>query len=230
MSTPPPPQGPDDGTSPGPANPYGAPPPQPYGQAPYGQPVYGGGPYAQEPKTDAVSITAFVLSLTFCLSVVGLILGFVGLSRTKGGKRKGRWAAIAAIPIGLVLTGISAVLVAVVGIFAASVVTIDEAKAGLCVDVDDSDNEVILTEAECSEAHDAEIVYAGEAGQDAATLETGAATSICLERLPAAYQQLQGEEYDLLVVLEDPNDVAAGDIMVCYVERQDGGDLDSKLG
>ena len=88
------------------SNPYGAPQGGGFGQGGdggYGNPYGQSNPYGNEPpkKTDPVSIIGFVLSLTCCLSIVGAIMGFVGLGRTKGGKRKGRWAAIAASVIGI---------------------------------------------------------------------------------------------------------------------------------
>lgn len=242
---PPPPSG-DDPTGSGqptPPNPYGAPQQPaygsaqpPYGQPPYGQPPAGGGyvpnPYGETPKkNDGVSITAFVLSLTFCLSLVGVILGFVGLSRTKGGQRKGRWAAVTAIVVGLVFTAIAAVLGIVIGIFAASVVTIDEAKAGICIDVDSDDDGVILTESECGEGHDAQIVYTGDAGDDAEALETGGVDAVCAARAePAITELVSSGDYEFQAVLDDPQDVSSDDKVVCYVERTDGEKISEKLG
>lgn len=241
MSSTPPPPGPgapgapDEPQQP---DPYGVDPPSlgqpnPYGPpTPYGQPP---GPYQYGDAartTDVVSITAFVLSLTFCLSLVGVVLGLVGLSRTKNEQRKGRWAAISAIVVGIVLTAIAGFLIAVVGIFAASVVTVGEAEAGICIDVDDADSDgVLLTERDCSEPHDAEIVYAGDAGPDAGVLETAGATQVCAMRIePAIAALLQSGEFQLSALLQDPDDVAADDTLVCYVEPADGSKLSDELG
>ena len=238
MSNPAPPPGPDEPTGPSrppPGNPYGAPQPPGNGAPPppgYDPPPYGYGAPVEGARTDGISITAFVLSLTFCLSIVGVILGFVGLARTKAGKRKGRWAAVAAIAIGLLFTIIGIVLVAVVGIFAASLVTLDEAEAGICVNVDTDDEDgILLTEKECSEAHDAQIVHAGDAGSDAEAIETGGLDAVCNARVEAPIQELVASgDYEFQAVLDDPADVSSGDTLVCYVERTDGEKISEKLG
>ena len=235
-----------------PSNPYGPPPPvppqNPYGagggaQPPYGagggaQPPYGAQPYPGAPfggpppaQTDVVSIVAFVLSLTCCLSVVGLVMGFVGLSRTKGGRRKGRWAAIAAIPIGAILTLVTVGVVVVIGVFAGSVVSVDDARAGVCIDVDDSDTTgVIMTESDCDESHDAEIVYAGQAGGDAGQLESDGATLVCLDRVPDLVSAaVQDGTYLLSALLLDPTDVSPDDTLICYVEPAGGQELTAPI-
>lgn len=143
------------------SNPYGN---DPYGnsagQNPYGSPSpYGGG--AEATKTDGVSIASFVLSLLCCTGLIGLILGFVGLSRTKGGKRKGRWAAIAGIIIGLLATlGLIGGGAFVIW-FAETSVTIDEAEVGQCLNIREDGDTVYLTDKDCSEDHDGEIVHTG---------------------------------------------------------------------
>lgn len=160
-------------------NPYGQPQqpaqPQPYGGAGgYGPPPGGGTPGgfgSQPPKTDGVSVASFVLSLLCCTGLIGLILGFVGLSRTKGGQRKGRGFAIAGVVLGIgsVLAGIGAAVFLV--FFAQSVVTPDNAEAGQCVNVTTEDDSVFLRKKDCADEHDGEIVHVGEAREieDAAT-------------------------------------------------------------
>jgi hypothetical protein len=89
-----------------PVDPYAtAPLPPPYAQQPpappYGQEYYGAPPPpAAPPQTDAVSIAALVTSAVGAL-VASVPLGVVGLVRTKGRRRAGRWAAVTA----LVLSG-----------------------------------------------------------------------------------------------------------------------------
>ena len=80
-------------------DPYGQQPQNPYGAPGAGAPQFGGPGDGQPPKTDAVSIVALVLS--FCCSPVSLVLGIVGIVRTKGGQRKGRWAAIVALVLSI---------------------------------------------------------------------------------------------------------------------------------
>ncbi len=238
------PNEPPAGTTP---PPYGESTPPPYGATPYGQagnqfgeqgvPPYGGAPYGapvpggEAPKgTDAVSIVGFVLSLTCCLSFVGVILGFVGLSRTKGGKRKARWAAISAVAVGIPLTIATIVAGVFLGIYVSSIVSVDEATAGMCVDINDDDDGVVLFEKECNESHDGEIIYAGDAGDDAAALESSDATSICVARIDeAAAAIVVSGDYDLNALLEDPNDVGSNDRFVCYIEPSDGEKVSEKV-
>lgn len=211
---------------------YGAPPfgagAPPAGGMPYGTPVPGG----EAPKgTDAVSIVGFVLSLTCCLSFVGVILGFVGLSRTKGGKRKARWAAISAVAVGIPLTIATIVAGVFLGIYVSSIVSVDEAAAGICVDInDDDENGVVLIEKDCDESHDGEIIYAGDAGDDAATLESDEAVSVCVARIDqAAAATVTSGDYEVNALLEDPDDVGAGDRFVCYVEPVDGDKISEPI-
>lgn len=227
--------------------PYGeqpaAPAPPPYGATPYGQPAdqgappYGGPPFGapvpggEMPKgTDPVSIVGFVLSLTCCLSFVGVILGFVGLSRTKGGKRKARWAAVSAVAIGIPLTIATIVGGVFLGIYVSSIVSVDEARSGMCVDINDDDEGVVLFEKECNEAHDGEIIFAGDAGDDADTLESSDATSVCVARIDQESSSIVlSGDYELNALLEDPDDVDEGDRFVCYIEPSDGDKVSEKI-
>jgi len=61
----------------------------------------------------AAAIAGFVLSLLGCLGVtalLGLVLGIVGIVRTRGGQRRGMGLAVAALPISVV-TGLISVFV-----------------------------------------------------------------------------------------------------------------------
>lgn len=172
------------GNNPGGQNPYGGsesgdssyPPPPPgggysgggysggAGGAGYSGGGYPAGGFQPAPSTDGVSIAALVTSFLCCFAPIGVILGFVGLSRTKDGQRKGRGLAIAAIPIGIVMTLIIGVGVTFLVIFAKSVVTPDNAKAGQCINVSlEDDDTVFLRKKDCSDEHDGEIVYVGRA-------------------------------------------------------------------
>lgn len=222
-------------------NPYGSPDQGAggYGQgggqgggygAPYGQPAnpYGDGPV----KTDAVSIVGFILSLTCCLSIVGAILGFVGLGRTKGGKRKGRWAAISAAIIGVLGTIILGVGGAFIFIFANSVISVEDAQVGDCANVssDDSDS-VLLTDKDCADDHDAEISWVGSVSDvenlDVAPTnpddftDAGASFLICTALMDEADVTALGDDVDYQYVTEDSSP-ASSDAALCYAERSDG--------
>lgn len=63
------------------------------------------------PRWSALAITAFVLSLIGFFgftAILGIILGIAGIVVTRGGQRRGRGLAIAAIPISLVTGGLGA--------------------------------------------------------------------------------------------------------------------------
>lgn len=234
------------GGTPPPPPPYGQPPyPQgdqgqpPYpqggqGQPPYGQDPYGQGAYAAPAptRTDAVSITGFVLALTCFLSPIGLILGLVGLSRTKKGQRKGRWAAIAAIPLGLVFTIVGGLIVAGVVFVAQQVITPGNAEVGQCIDVSRDGSDYNLLKQDCTETHDAEIIYVGVASDYEDGLGgTVNPAEVCTSLMaPEDLTSLQGYEGDLVInlIIRDPEDIEPDDEFLCFVEPSLGS-LDEPL-
>ncbi len=200
-------------------DPYGQQPPNPYGGAP-------GGGFNEPTKTDGVSIASLVLSLV-CCAPVGLILGFVGLKRTKGGQRKGRGLAGTGIVLGLLglLVWIGLGIAAVAGVaWFDSLVTLDEAEAGQCIDVDDDDsNTVLLYEAECGEEHDGEIVAVVEVSDDNLAQIENEMVGFCATAVsPEDQAKLDAVEgLEINAVTEDPNDVEVGDTLICYVTASD---------
>lgn len=237
---------------------YQPPPPthQAYGQQDYGQQYgqqYGqsgdNNPYGAwqggndaGKQTDTLSIVAFVLSLTCCLSFVGVILGFIGLGRTKNGQRKGRWAAITAIVVGIILT-----LVAIGGGIAIwqvvkNQIGLDDAEVGMCMNVDEVDDDsVSLTKKECGEDHDAEIVYVGEfeevensgfmpTNPDDVT-DAGVAYGVCTRLLgddAAKYEEALDGNVGYGIVNEDSSP-EGDEKFLCYVEHSEGDKIDEKL-
>lgn len=212
-----------------------APPPPPYGSYPgqggggsYPPSPYGSSsPYGEGPKkTDAVSITGFVLSLTCCLSIPGLILGIIGLGRTKDSQRKGRWAAIAAIPVGVVGTIILGLSIFGIVYVVQNSVTIDNAKVGQCINVTDQDNnEYSLSKKDCDSSHDAQIVVVAEVRDSAVDFGASTEADICVPLLdPADADSIDasGERVQYRVLTEDPDNPAPGDNFVCYVEKPVG--------
>ncbi len=219
------------------SNPYGN---DPYGQQP--QNPYGGGAGGasfnapgsggfEQPKTDGVSIASLVLSL-ICCAPVGLILGFVGISRTKGGRRKGRGLAITGIVLGLLglLAWVGIAIAAAAGVaWFDSILEADEAEVGQCIDVDDDDNDaVLLYEAECSDAHDGEVVAVAKVNDENREEISSAMADFCATLIsPEDLVTLAGVEgLEYSAVIEDPDDVSNGDTLVCYVT---GDDLDEPI-
>ena len=221
------PYGPPGG--PGDQNPYGQQPPQ-YGTPQYGAPQYGapGGQSfgsGEQTKTDGMSIAALVSSV-LCCAPVGLILGFIGLGRTKNGQRKGRWAAVVGIVLGFL--GLGAWVIGGIGIAGGiswlnSVVTPENAEVGQCVDIDEEDNEVTMTEKKCTEKHDGEIIAkttVDDENRDQIAEGPGlfCATLIDEEDL-AKLNERTDLEYNS--VIEDPDDIKNADHLLCYVESNE---------
>jgi hypothetical protein len=219
----------------------------PYGNDPYGQQQppnpygggggqYGGGQFnapgtgGQPAKTDGVSIASLVTSLV-CCAPVGVVLGFVGLKRTKGGQRKGRGLAVTGLILGLVglLAWVGMGIAAIAGVaWFQSIVEVDEAEVGLCVDLDDDDsNAVLMYEKECTEDHDGEIVGVVEVNSDNLEQIEAEMTAYCVTTVLTEAEITKITEAgldvftDLKALTEDPNDVEEGDHLVCYVESKD---------
>ena len=76
--------------------------PGPSGPPPYGPPPDGPAPGQRRPSLDGVSIAGLVCALTWCAAPVGIGLGIAGIVRTKRGKRRGRWAAVTGLVVGII--------------------------------------------------------------------------------------------------------------------------------
>jgi hypothetical protein len=224
------------------SNPYGGPPGQPADREP-GDPApyspYSGSPYAggygaptAGPGLDPVSIVGFVLSLLCCTGFVGVILGIIGLGRTKNGIRRGRWAAVSAIAVGAVTTVLFFGSVAFVTWFGTSTVSLDSADVGQCVDVSElSGNDATLYKKDCDEPHEAEIAVASEFSSDQAdAFQPGRPDSVCTDDLfPQEYADaVATDSYDVGLVFE-AREPDAGDDFVCYLELSDGDELEEPI-
>lgn len=213
---------------------YPASGPQQWGQSPYG---------AQQPTTtDGLSITAFVLSLTCCLSFIGLILGFVGLGRTKNNQRKGRWAAISAIVIGALGT-LALVAFVVIAIFVGtSSIDPRDAEVGDCGNILSEDRDTItMTSTGCDSKHDLEIVYVGtfDEIEESAFLpsdpddltDAGISAGVCTDLMPSEDVATIDESDDDLrygIVTEDTSP-SGDEAFFCYVERPGDEKLDAPV-
>ncbi|UJP40590.1 DUF4190 domain-containing protein [Cellulomonas palmilytica] len=139
-----------------PPPPYPAPAGYPYGAAPGHGPGDGPAGYPQPPRYDGLSIAGFVLSLC-SVAVLAMIFAIIGLSRTAGGRAKGRGLAIAAIVIS------SLWIVATVGVLVhAAVNPPAEYTVGTCVQVDDGTGGTEVVDGDvpvvpCAEPHNGEV-------------------------------------------------------------------------
>jgi hypothetical protein len=220
------------------SNPYGTPygqnQPNPYssGQGPYGAPAGG---YQAPPKTDGVSIAALVLSFLCVLAPIGAILGFVGLSRTKGGQRKGRGLAIAAIVIGIVMTLL--VIGLVVAVIALRGTPINDLKDGQCITgsgLDDKGGSVsTIKVVGCSEEHDGQVIATKTlSSKEADEYDFGNQEDIvtnCTPMLDKDEATLVFDPKYYLLALTQSENPSSGDHVACVLVLKDGGSLDRKL-
>lgn len=175
-----------------------------------------------------------MLSLLCCTGVVGLVLGIIGVVRTKGGQRKGRWAAVSAIVIGAIAT--IAGIAAIAGLIWVGATTVpeDEAHVGQCVDTSSFASTNDLWRADCDEEHDAEIIVAEELdGTDVELYTTSSDEDFCasFDLRPEHRAALDNGDYDVEIATDAvSDDVQAGDDVVCYLQRSDGSKLDGPLG
>lgn len=197
-----------------------------------GAPLPGPPPPGTGGTTDGISIASFVCSVLCCTAPVGVGLGIAGLVRTKGGRRRGRWAAIWGTMLGVV--GTIGMLVAFAGLVWLGLTTVpeDEAEVGQCVNTSSFFDSNDLWTAECDEEHDAEIVAAGELDDELVAVRRG-------DSVDGFCRGLAGEAY--ASVLADPDfeldwstdavddEIEVGDHFACYVQRVDGDKLDAPL-
>ncbi|AIY18397.1 DUF4190 domain-containing protein [Pimelobacter simplex] len=239
------------------SDPYGSNPQSPYGGGqgnpnPYGAPQGGGygppsgsgypgapGGYDATPpkKTDGVSVASFVLSLLCCTGLIGLILGFIGLSRTKGGQRKGRGFAIAGIALGLVsvLVGVGLVVAVSTGLFGTP---INDLKDGQCITgngLDKSADEGVsgIKVVKCDEDHDAQVIATKKlSSSEAKAYDFGDQQQIvehCSPMLDAGEASLIIDPKYFVIALTQDKKPSSGDKVVCVLTLADGGKLDKKL-
>jgi hypothetical protein len=144
---------------------------------------------------DKVSLLALITSL-MCLGPLALALGIAGCYRTRGRRRGGRRAAIAATVLGGLVT---------VWIVAASYVAVDDARLqeGSCVGTVGSWKQVADSTVDCDQIHRGEVVYRGDA--DSAALKSvhrGRQASHCLEKISQPVRQMiERRQFALRIVL-----------------------------
>lgn len=213
----------------------GGPPPDPFD--PYQRPLadsFRTDPYLIQggPALDGIAVASFVCSLTCCAAPVGIGLGIAGIVRTRDGRRGGRWMAVAGLVLGVLLTlGLAAGATGLV-LLGTSTYFFDDARAGDCVDIDEQDDWLDISPADCDEPHDAEVVYAG---RFTAELRTS-----YIEDIGFCHPLAKSAGYDGLIAggahridpIVESDDVEApeiGDYFVCVAEAADGDQLTEPL-
>jgi hypothetical protein len=227
------------------SNPYGNDPYGNQGQNPYGQPgqygAFPGGGDAQPAKTDGVSVAALVLSLLCCTSLIGAIMGFVGLKRTKNGQRKGRGLAIAAVVIGLLGTlafggAVALVVAGGAGLFGESV---EDLETGQCLnadglDKDTSDPVSSIKIVDCDEDHDGEVLATSELSADEAeSYEFDDQDNIdehCISKIDDEVLATLLDPKYYIIALTSSENPDAGDQVACVLTNGDGSKLTEKVG
>lgn len=224
-------------TNPFPGPPEGRPPYEGASYQPYGGAPYGGNPYGGATPTtplDGLSIAALVCSLTCCAAPVGVGLGIAGIVRTGKGKRRGRWAAVTGLVLGIV--GLLVGAAAFVGLawLGFNVAYEDELEVGDCVDTSSMFGDNDLWKATCDEPHDAEVFAAGQLGTHADDY-AASRVDFCeglIGKTPAGRSLLASGDYraDGSTDAISEDDPGSGNYFVCYLERTDGAKLDAPIG
>jgi hypothetical protein len=217
--------------------PFGSTPPPPPGPpAPPAPPSYQqfGGANDANQSWSGLAIAAFVCSLTCCLGIPAVILGIIALAKTGAGKAKGRWMAVTGIVLGVIGTLVMVGLIAAVFFVAKSQVAPADAKPGQCVTVTTDGDEVTILDLGCSAPHNGQI-FDVITVSDADVQREAGGLGLCLEaavkQFPEASQgDLTGSEPTFMLNGEklivggasDRTEVAAGDIVACWIEADDG--------
>jgi hypothetical protein len=180
-----------------------------------------------------VSVSALACALTCCAAPVAVLLGIAGLIRTSGGRRRGMWAAVTGLALGLV--GSLLWLVVLIGgaVVLFGTVTESEAVPGDCLDVTRAFDGTDLWWADCYAEHDAEVLAAGTLGSEGAIMATHMTDDAwCREAIGSDLLDLVREK-DLVLGLTtdswDPEKPEAGDAWFCWAERDDHHKLHAPL-
>lgn len=184
---------------------------------------------------DARSVAALVLLGTLALAPVSVVLGVLGLRRTRHGVRRGRWCAVLGVVGGLLVT---------TGLAAGTLLRpwvqdqVDPFRAigtGDCVDVGSaaSSSPVALEERPCDGEHDAEVVHRGSFDsylvrrfQDVWADQF--CTPFAAEHLASAF--LTGDYALRVILIGDADGPYEGQDFLCLTQRADGGALSHQVG
>lgn len=182
---------------------------------------------------DGVSVAAFACAMTCCAAPVAVALGIAGIIRTSGGRRRGLWAAVTGLTLGLAGTLVW-VLVLIGGTIALLGGAAESgAVPGDCVDVTRAFDGTDVWWADCYGPHDGEVLAAGTLGSDAAMMAAHMTDDAwCREVIGPDLLDLVREK-DLVLGLTtdswDEEDPEPGDAWFCWAERSDHAKLHAPL-
>jgi hypothetical protein len=182
---------------------------------------------------DGISVAALVCALTCCAAPVAVGLGFAGLVRTSGGRRRGLWAAVTGLVLGVIGCVLGVVVLVGGGIALLSTASESDAVPGDCLDVTRAFDGTDLWWSDCYGPHDAEVLAAGRLGSDAAMMATHMGDDAwCREAIGPDLADLVREK-DLVLGLTtdsyDPDAPEEGDAWFCWAERSDHRKLEAPL-
>ena len=147
--------------------------------------------------------------------------------------RKGRWAAVAAIPIGIAGTLACVGMIGFFTWFGTSTVLLSSADVGQCMNVDDfsGSHDATLWKKDCDEAHDAEVAVTDSFDRDQLTrLDDIGDDAFCASLFGDKYASAYATgDYDVDLVYE-ASEPDVDDDFLCFLERADGDKLDEAIG
>jgi len=111
-------------------------------------------------------------------------------------------------------------------------VTPDNALAGQCIDIPDVETDIVITERDCDEVHDAEIVLVSTAAEyDGDLANFVEAKDVCISLMESdKVQKLVEYPGEILfhVLVGNPEDIQPDDTFLCYVVSE-LGQLDAPI-
>lgn len=185
---------------------------------------------------DARSVAALVLLGTLALAPVSVVLGALGLRRTRHGVRRGRWCAVLGVVGGLVLTvALAAGTLLRPWVQDPVVDPLRQVHTGDCLDVERADAgvRVELDERPCDGEHDAEVVFQGSFDSYLVRRFDDVwadqfCTPFAAEHLASAF--LTGRYTLDVILIGDATGPVEGQEFLCVTRRFDEGKLSHPIG
>lgn len=213
----------DDGPPPDPFDPYQRPFGDSFRPNPYGD----GGP-----SLDGIAVAALVCSLTCCAAPVGIGLGIAGIVRTRDERRAGRWAAVAGLVLGVAVTIALAVGATALVVLGERTYYLEDARPGDCIDISGDSDALDMSEADCDEPHDAEVLHVGrfDDGLRRSYIDDADFCGpLAVRSGYAAVVDRGGYSIESVVDSDDVDTPELGDHFLCFAKEVDGDPLQAPL-